>query len=145
MQSRSRSPCSLAAFLVTVGLVAVAGTAFDHVPVAALAAILVYVGVRIFRVADMMSIARKGEAEILLVVAAAALVVLLPVQSGVSFAIGLSLLHSTYLLARPTCVTLVRLPDTTIWWSSSADAPGEAVPGVLVFSPAAPLTFINAD
>ena len=70
---------------------------------------------------------------------------LLPVQTGVAFAIGLSLLHSTYLLARPTCVTLVRLPNTTIWWAPSTDEPGEVVPGVLVFSPAAPLTFINAD
>ena len=135
----------LAAVLVTVVVVAIAGAAFDHVPVAALAAILVYVGVRIFRVADMVAIARKGDGEILLVAAAATLVVLLPVQSGVTFAIGLSLLHSTYLLARPTCVTLVRLPDTTIWWAPSADVPGESVPGVLVFSPAAPLTFINAD
>jgi SulP family sulfate permease len=135
----------LAAVLVTAVLVVVAGTAFDHVPETALAAILVYVGVRIFRAADMVSIARNGDGEILLVVAAAALVVLLPVQTGVAFAIGLSLLHSIYLLARPTCVTLVQLPNTTIWWAPSADEPGEVVPGVLVFSPAAPLTFINAD
>jgi MFS superfamily sulfate permease-like transporter len=72
-------------------------------------------------------------------------VVLLPVQSGVAFAIGLSLLHSTYLLARPACVSLVRLPNTTIWWAPSADEPGEVVPGVLVFAPSAPLTFVNAD
>ena len=146
VESHGRSQfAGLAAVLVTAVLVAVAGTAFDHVPVAALAAILVYVGVRIFRLADMVSIMRKGEGEILLVVAAAALVVLLPVQTGVGFAIGLSLLHSTYLLARPTCVTLVRLPNTTIWWAPSAGEPGEVVPDVLVFSPAAPLTFINAD
>ncbi len=135
----------LAAVLVTVVLVAVAGSTFDHVPVAALAAILVYVGVRIFRVNDMVAIARKGDGEVLLVAASAAFVVLLPVQTGVAFAIGLSLLHSTYLLARPACATLVRLPNTTIWWAPSAAEPGEVVPGVLVFSPAAPLTFINAD
>ncbi len=146
VESHGRSQfAGLAAILVIAVLVAVAGTAFDHVPVAALAAILVYVGVRIFRLTDMVSIARKGDGEILLVVAAAALVVLLPVQTGVAFAIGLSLLHSTYLLARPTCVTLVRLPNTTIWWAPSTGEPGEVVPGVLVFSPAAPLTFINAD
>jgi SulP family sulfate permease len=146
VESRARSKfAGLAAVLVTVVLVAVAGAVFAHVPEAALAGILIYVGVRIFRVADMASIARKGDGEILLVAAAAALVVLLPVQTGVAFAIGLSLLHSTYLLARPTCVTLVRLPNTTIWWEPSDDEPGEVVPGVLVFSPAAPLTFINAD
>jgi SulP family sulfate permease len=146
VQSHGRSQfAGLAAVLVMVVAVAVAGAAFDHVPVAALAGMLVYVGVRIFRLADMVSIARKGDGEILLVVAAAALVVVLPVQAGVAFAIGLSLLHSTYLLARPACATLVRLPNTTIWWAPSEDEPGEVVPGVLVFSPAAPLTFINAD
>jgi MFS superfamily sulfate permease-like transporter len=146
VESHGRSQfAGLAAVLVTVVLVTVAGAEFDHVPVAALAAILIFVGVRIFRLADMVSIARKGDGEILLVGAAAALVMLLPVQTGVAFAIGLSLLHSTYLLARPTCVTLVRLPNTTIWWAPDDDEPGEIVPGVLVFSPAAPLTFINAD
>jgi sulfate permease, SulP family len=125
--------------------VAVAGPAFALVPEAALAGVLVYVGVRIFRLAEIVSIARKSNGEIVLVAASAALVILLPVQTGVTLAIGLSLLHSTYLLARPVCATLERLPNTTIWWSPRPGEPGESVAGVLVFSPAAPLTFINAD
>lgn len=145
-QSGGRSQyAGLLAVLVIAILVAVAGAAFAYVPEAALAGVLVFVGVRIFRVADMMSIARRSNGEILLVIMSAALVVLLPTQTGVTLAVGLSLLHSTYLLARPVCSTLVRLPNTTIWWSPSADEPGEAVAGVLVFSPEAPLTFVNAD
>lgn len=135
----------LAAVIVIAILVAVAGSAFVYVPEAALAGILVFIGVRIFRVPEMVSIARKADSEIFLVVASAALVALLPVDRGVMLAILLSLAHSTYLLARPRCAQLVRLPSTTIWWSPSHVNSGETVPGVLVFAPAAPLTFINAS
>ena len=114
-------------------------------PEAALAGILVFLSVRIFRVTEMMSIARRGDSEIFLVAASAALVALLPGPTGVAFAILLSLAHSTYQLARPKCTRLVRLPDTTIWWSPSHNQPSETVAGVLVFAPAAPLTFINAS
>ena len=146
VQSGGRSQyAGLFAVLVIAILVAIAGSAFAHVPEAALAGVLVFVGVRIFRLADMVSIARRSNGEIALVAVAAALVVLLPTQTGVTLAVGLSLLHSTYLLARPVCATLVRLPNTTIWWSPSPDEPGEAVAGVVVFSPGAPLTFVNAD
>jgi SulP family sulfate permease len=135
----------LTAVVVISVLVAVAGAAFVYVPEAALAGILVFIGVRIFRVEEMVSIARKGDNEIFLVVASTALVALLPVDRGVTLAILLSLAHSTYLLARPKCANLVRLPSTTIWWSPSRNHPGETVAGVLVFAPAAPLTFINAS
>ena len=135
----------LSAVLVIAILVVVAGSAFAYVPEAALAGILVFIGVRIFRLSEMVSIARRGDNEIILVVASIALVALLPVDRGVSLAILLSLAHSTYLLARPKCATLVRLPNTTIWWSPSRIHAGETVPGVLVFAPAAPLTFINAS
>ncbi len=146
VESGGRSQfAGLAAVVVLAVLITAAGAAFVHVPEAALAGVLTFIGVRIFRVAEMVSIARKGRSEILLVAASATLVVLLPVERGVVFAIVLSLLHSTYLLARPLCARLVRLPKTTIWWSPTRDMPGESVPGVLVFSPAAPLTFLNAD
>jgi sulfate permease, SulP family len=135
----------LTAVVVISVLVAVAGAAFVYVPEAALAGILVFIGVRIFRIEEMVSIARKGDNEIFLVVASTALVALLPVDRGVTLAILLSLAHSTYLLARPKCANLVRLPNTTIWWSPSRNHSGETVAGVLVFAPAAPLTFINAS
>jgi MFS superfamily sulfate permease-like transporter len=135
----------LAAVVTIAVLVVAAGPAFAYVPEAALAGVLVFIGVRIFRASEMMSIARKGDSEIFLVAASAALVALLPVDRGVSLAILLSLAHSTYQLARPKCTRLVRLPNTTIWWSPSRNQPSETVGGVLVFAPAAPLTFINAN
>ena len=135
----------LAAVAAIAVLVAAAGATFAYVPEAALAGVLVFISVRIFRATEMTSIARKGDGEIFLVAASAALVALLPVDRGVSLAILLSLAHSTYQLARPKCTRLVRLPNTTIWWSPSRNQPSETVAGVLVFAPAAPLTFINAN
>ena len=135
----------LLAVAVIVLLAAFAGAAGSYVPRAALDAVLIYIAMRIFRVGDMVRIARKSSAEILLVVASIALVVLMPIEQGVGLAIVLSLMHSIYLLARPLSARLERLPGTTIWWPPSRGVASETVPGVLVFAPAAPLTFINAE
>src|SRR5215468_323566 len=146
VESGGRSQAApLIAAAAVVLLAAFAGAAAAYVPTAALDAVLVYIAIRIFRLGDMIGIARKANGEILLVAASAALVVLLPIERGVGLAILLSLLHSVYQMARPTCASLVRLPGTTIWWPPAPDVAGETVPGVLVFAPAAPLTFVNAE
>jgi MFS superfamily sulfate permease-like transporter len=141
---RSQAAPLIAAAAVVL-LAAFAGGAGAYVPVAALDAVLVYIAIRIFRLDDMVRIARRANGEILLVVASAALVVVLPIERGVGFAILVSLLHSVYLMARPACVSLVRLPGTTIWCPPAQGVVGDAVPGVLVFAPSAPLTFVNAE
>jgi MFS superfamily sulfate permease-like transporter len=135
----------LFAAAVIVLLAAFAGGLGAYVPTAAIDAVLVYIAIRIFRVDDMVRIARKARSETLLVLASAGLVVLLPIERGVGLAILMSLLHSVYLMARPPCTSLVRLPKTTIWWPPERNTAGETVPGVLVFAPAAPLTFVNAE
>jgi MFS superfamily sulfate permease-like transporter len=135
----------LLAVAVIALLAAFVGAAGAYVPRAALDAVLIYIAMRIFRVGDMVKIARRSSSEIYLVGASIALVVLLPIERGVGLAIVLSLIHSIYLLARPLCARLERLPGTTIWWPPSRRVESEAVPGVLVFAPAAPLTFINAE
>ncbi|MBN9540031.1 MAG: SulP family inorganic anion transporter [Alphaproteobacteria bacterium] len=141
----------LLAVLVIGLLAALAGAAAAYVPRAALDAVLIYIALRIFHLGDMIRIARHSSGEIYLVAASIALVVLLPIQMGVGLAIVLSLIHSTYLLARPNCARLERLKGTTVWWPPQhrtigrSSAATETVPGVLVFAPAAPLTFINAD
>lgn len=135
----------LLAVIVIVLLAGLAGAAAAYVPRAALDAVLVYIALRIFHLGDMIKIARRSSSEIYLVVASIALVVVLPIQLGVGLAIVLSLIHSTYLLARPYCARLERLQGTTVWWPPGRGGASETVPGVLVFAPAAPLTFINAD
>jgi len=135
---------SLLAIAVVAATVWLAATAFAFVPEAALGGVLLFIGVRIFRVATMRLIYQQGGWEIWLVLASAALVVFLPIQTGMAMSIVLSLLHGMYIIARPDCAVLSRIPGTTVWWNLPAKEPGEREPGVLVFAPGVPIYFINA-
>jgi SulP family sulfate permease len=136
---------SLTAVALMIALAAVAAGLMAYVPHAALSGILVYIAMRIFRVDEMMRIYRCSGSEILLVEASAGLVIALPIETGMLLAIVLSFAHSLYIVARPYCVELARVPGSTVWWPPGAGAQGEHEPGVLVFAPAAPLNFTNAE
>jgi len=136
--------CSLLAAAIIAAIVLLAGGAFAFVPRAALSGVLVYIARRIVRMATMLQIYRRGGNEILLVVASAALVVIMPIQTGVAMSIGLSLLNSLFIVARPDSAVLERVPGTTVWWDLPAEDAGEREPGVLVFAPGAPINFTNA-
>lgn len=135
----------VAAVMVIAVITVIAAGAFAFLPQAALSGILVFIGMRIFRVATMREIWRRGGYEILLVAASGALVVLLPIQTGVTMSILLSLVHSIYIIARPDCAVLSRVPGTTVWWKEPTGESGEREPGVLVFAPGAPVNFTNAN
>ncbi len=136
---------SLTAVALMIALALLASGAMAYVPRAALAGILVYIAIKIFRVGEMYNIWRRGGREILLVAASAALVVVLPIESGMLLAIVLSFVHSLYIVARPYCAELARVPGTTVWWPPSAQEQGEHQDGVMVFAPAAPLNFTNVQ
>jgi sulfate permease, SulP family len=136
---------SLTAVVLMIALAAVAAGLMAYVPHAALSGILVYIAMRIFRADEMRRIYRCSGSEILLVVASAGLVIALPIETGMLLAIVLSFVHSLYIFARPYCVELARVPGSTVWWPPGAEAQGEHEPGVLVFAPAAPLNFTNAE
>lgn len=136
---------SLTAVALMIALVALASGLTVYLPLAALSGVLVYIALRIFRLGEMIRIYRRGGREILLVVASAALVVVLPIQTGVLLAIMLSFIHSLYIVARPYCAELARVPGSTVWWPPSRVEHGEFESGVLVFAPAAPLYFTNAE
>ena len=135
----------LLAIAIVAALVLLAADMFAVVPQAALSGVLVFIGMRIFRVALMRRIYQRSPREILLVAASAALVVMLPIETGVTMSIVLSLLHSIYIIARPYCTELARVPGTTIWWTLGKGEAGEHEPGVLVFALGAPINFINAN
>lgn len=135
----------LFAVLIVAAVALLAAQAFAYVPEAALGGVLVFIALRIFRLRTMTQVARQGGWEILLVLASAVLVVVLPIQIGMTLSIMLSMLHSITIVARPKCAVLARVPGTTVWWALEADEPGEHVPGVLVFAPGAPITFMNAS
>ncbi|MDE2198782.1 MAG: SulP family inorganic anion transporter [Rhodospirillales bacterium] len=130
----------LVAVLVVIGLVFLAGGVVALLPAAALSGVLVFIALRILRIGEMRAIALAADGEIWLVAASAALVVALPIELGVALSIVLSLMHSLFMLTRPPCSELSRLPGTTIWW----DEPGERVAGVKVLAVAAPVVFANA-
>ena len=136
--------CSLLAVAIIAVIVLVLADAFVFVPQAALSGVLIFIALRICRVSTMLQIYRQSRYEILLVAASAALVVAMPIQTGVSMSIALSLLNSLYIIARPDSAVLARVPGTTVWWDLPAEAHGEHEPGVLVFAPGAPINFTNA-
>jgi len=124
-------------------LVAFGASLAAYLPLAALGGVLIFIGSRLFRIGDIRNIARTGGQEIWLVIASMLLVVILPIETGMLFAIALSLVHGISIVARPPSGEFVRVPGTTIWWPPDRTAAGERVPGVLVFAPAAPITFTN--
>jgi MFS superfamily sulfate permease-like transporter len=136
---------ALTAVAVTAALLLGGGWLLDYLPHSALGGLLVAIGVRLFRLDEMLRILRCGGYEILLVILSAALVILLPIETGMLCAIVLSLLHSFYALARPLCSELARAPGSTVWWPPHGEKQAEYVPGVLVFAPSAPLNFTNAN
>jgi SulP family sulfate permease len=134
---------SLVAVVLAAALLFGGGRLLAFVPHAALGGILIAVALRIFRLNEIVNIARHGGSEIWLVAASTLLVVGLPIETGMLASIVLSLLHGVYTVARPLCQELARAPGTTVWWPPQGEA-GEHEPGVLVFAPAAPLNFTNA-
>jgi SulP family sulfate permease len=114
-----------------------------YLPHAALGGILIGIAMRIFRLGEMIRIARRGGTEFLAVLASTLLVVVLPIQTGMILGVVFSLLHGFYIVARPHCIELLRQRGTTVWWPHDV-ADSEREPGILVFAPAAPLSFTNA-
>ena len=132
--------------VATIVLVVAFGSALAaYLPLAALGGVLIFIGSRLFRIGDIGRIARFGGNEIWLVVASLLLVVVLPIETGILLAIALSLVRLVQIVARPPSGEFVRVPGTTIWWPPDRTAPGERVPGVVVFAPAAPIMFTNAQ
>ena len=102
------------AAIVAVAVIAVlilfAAPLLAYVPQAALAGILVYIALHIFRLGDMRRIAEGSRREFTLMVAGALLVILLPIQTGMLLAIILSLMHGIQLMMRPACTELLNAP-----------------------------------
>jgi MFS superfamily sulfate permease-like transporter len=134
------------------GLVAVAlilgmagyGTALlAHVPLAALAGILIFVAMRIVRLGEIVTIFRHAFGEFMLILATVTAIIVLPVGTGVAIGIVLSLLHGIWSTTRARLITLERVPGTSIWWPPGRDLQGETIEGVLVIAFQAPLSFLN--
>ncbi len=134
---------ALGAALAVLLLIPVADVLRD-VPLATLAAILIFVAIRLFNPGDLVAIARFDPFEFGLTAITLLTVVLIGVEQGIGVAVGLSILDRIRLSARPQLHVLGRLPGTTSWAPLSPDFPATELPGVLVLLFATPLWFANA-
>jgi high affinity sulfate transporter 1 len=133
----------LGAAAAVLVLVPAAGLLKD-VPLATLAAVLIFVATRIFHVRDLVAIARFDRFELGLAVVTLLTVALVGVEQGIGVAVGLAILDRTRLSARPQLHVLGRIPDTTSWAPLSINADAAQVPSVLAVLFATPLWYANA-
>ena len=134
---------SLVAALAMVLVVPAVGLLKD-VPLATLAAVLMFVAVEMFRAHDLIAIARFNLLEFGLALVTMLTVALWGVEQGIAVAVGLAILDRTRLSARPQLHVLGRIPGTTSWVPLSSDEHPAQVPGVLVVLFATPLWYANA-
>jgi SulP family sulfate permease len=140
---RSQLSGLIAAGIVLL-LLAFGATLLAHVPNAALAGILLFVALRIIRLAQIARIYRQSRSEFLLIVATAAAIVVLPIEQGVALGISLSLLHGIWSTTRTHLVLFERVAGTTVWWPSHPHSAGETIDDIAVVAFQAPLSFLNA-
>jgi len=134
----------LAAAAGVVLLVPAAGLLTD-VPLATLAAILVYVASRIFRVRDLLAVMRFDRIEFGLALVTLLTVAFVGVEQGIGVAVVLAILDRTWRSARPQVYVLGKIPGTTSWVPLGHRAGPVPVPGVVVLQLMAPLYYANAD
>jgi SulP family sulfate permease len=134
---------ALGAALIIVLLIPVANV-LEDVPLTTLAAILIYVALRLFKPGDLRAIARFDLFEFGLTTVTLLAVVLIGVEQGIGVAVGLAILDRIRLSARPQLHELGRIPGTTSWAPLSAEVRATELPGVLVLLFATPLWYANA-
>ncbi len=133
----------LGAAVVIVLLIPFAGVLKD-VPLATLAAILIYVALRLFHVRDLVAIARFDLFEFALAAITLLTVVLIGVEQGIAVAVLLAILDRVRITARTQLHVLGRVANSTSWTPLSADTDAAQVPGVLVVLFATPIWYANA-
>ena len=135
----------LFAALVVLLFLALGLKLLRFLPQAALAGLLLFVAVRIFRFGAMRKVALESPAEFGLLAATAIAIVGLPIATGVGIGIALSLLHGVWTIAQTRVLPFQKVPGTTVWWPASPAFGGEALPGIVVLGFQAPLFFLNAQ
>jgi len=133
----------LAAAAGVVLVVPAAGLLKD-VPLATLAAILIFVATRLFHVEQLVSIFRFDRWEFGLAIVTLLTVALVGVEQGIGVAVGLAILDRTRLSARPHSYVLGKIPGTTSWEPLGNPHQPVSEPGVVVVQWLAPVYYANA-
>jgi high affinity sulfate transporter 1 len=139
---RTQAACLGAA--VAVLLVIPAAGVLKDVPLATLAAVLIFVATRLFKSRDLLAIARFDLFEFGLAVVTLLTVALIGVEQGIAVAVSLAVVDRTRLAARPQAHLLGRIPGSTSWTPIRDDDSCAAVSSVLVVLFATPIWYANA-
>ncbi len=131
-----------AAALVVLTLLLLA-PAFDYLPAAALAGIVIVAGLGLLGVADFVALWRFRRIEFWLAVVTAVAVVGLGMLTGILVAVGLSLLQVVLRAANPHDAVLGRLPGTDTYRDTADHPQAQTTPGLLVYRFDAPVFFAN--
>ncbi|BBX47552.1 SulP family inorganic anion transporter [Mycobacterium cookii] len=116
----------------------------EDLPLATLAAILIFIATRIVPIRDLVDIARYDRFEFGLALITLLTVALVGVEQGITVAVALAILDRTRLTARPHLHVLGRIPSTTSWAPLDGSEHAIAIPGVLVVLFSTPLWYANA-
>ena len=141
--SRARSQL---ASLIAAGMAIVVlffSQLIEHLPMATLSAVLIYIAIKIFRLDQMRATREFSWKAFALMLIALAGTVLLGIVYGVLFAVVVSFVYQASRTARPELLRLGRSPEGT--WLPVTDERAEAVPGIAAFSLNGPLWFGNAS
>jgi len=116
----------------------------EDLPLATLAAVLIFIATRILHIHDLIDIARYDRFEFGLALITLFTVALVGVEQGIAVAVALAILDRTRLSARPHMHVLGCIPSTTSWGPLGGTEHAIEVPGVLVVLFATPLWYANA-
>jgi sulfate permease, SulP family len=135
---------SLGAAAIVILVVPVAGLLKD-VPLATLAAVLIFVAARVFRLHDLVNVFRFSAWEFALAIVTLLTVALVGVEQGIAVAVGLAIAMRIRLSARPSSYEMGRIAGTTSWEPLGLNKGTAPVPGVIVFLFSSSLYFANAE
>ena len=133
----------LGAAVVIILLIPFAGI-FKDVPLATLAAILIFVAGRLFHLHDLSAIARFSLLEFALALITLLTVALVGVEQGIAVAVVLAMLDRIRRSAQSQLAVLGRVAGTTSWTPLQADPDAAQQTGVLAVLFATPLWYANA-
>jgi SulP family sulfate permease len=133
----------LGAAVVIIVLIPFAGI-FKDVPLATLAAILIFVAGRLFKLHDLSAIARFSLLEFSLALITLLTVALVGVEQGIAVAVVLAMLDRIRRSAQSQLAVLGRVAGTTSWTPLRADPDAAQETGVLAVLFATPLWYANA-
>lgn len=146
LASRARTQMySLAAAVVVILVLSVAGRITALLPEAALGAVVVYAASKLVSFGDFARLLRFRRRELLLALITLVGTVVYGILAGVGLAVALSLLEMGQRLARPHSAVLGRVPGLAGMHDVSDYPNAETLPGLVIYRYDAPLFFANVS